>query len=146
MTTKGFGKGLDTVLHGRLLAQAEAAAENAHAPYSGFRVGAAVLGGRGAVYTGANIENASYGLGLCAERAALAVARAAGERNIVAVAVACVDAPPDAPLEQRMPCGACLQWIRELAPGAEIIVSGAERSFTLKDLLPLGFSLDSGKE
>lgn len=146
MKTSGSGRGLDAVLHDRLLAAAKAAAEHAYAPYSGFRVGAAVLGSRGAVYTGTNIENASYGLGTCAERVALASARAAGERDIVALAVACVDAPPDASLEQRMPCGACLQWIRELAPGAEIIVSGAERSFTLKDLLPLGFSLDSGKE
>ena len=67
------GKGLDAVLRAKLLAEAASAAQQAYAPYSKFRVGAAVLGGRGAIYRGANIENASLGLGLgtCAERVAL---------------------------------------------------------------------------
>ena len=138
------GKGLDAVLRAKLLAEAASAAQQAYAPYSKFRVGAAVLGGRGAIYRGANVENASLGLGTCAERVALASAYAAGERDIIAVAVACVDTPQGAPLEQRMPCGACRQWIQELAPHAAIIVPGAERSFTLQELMPLAFSLDSG--
>ena len=137
-------KSLDIVLQGKLLAEAASAAEQAYAPYSGFRVGAAVLCRRGAIFRGANIENASLGLGVCAERVALASAYAAGERDIIAIAVACVDTPQDAPLEQRMPCGACRQWIRELAPHAAIIIPGAERSFSIRELMPLAFSLDSG--
>ena len=136
-------KSLDIVLQDKLLAEAATAAEQAYAPYSGFRVGAAVLGGKGTIYRGANIENASLGLGTCAERVALASAYAAGERDIMAIAVACVDAPQGAPLEQRMPCGACRQWILELASHAAIIIPGAERFFTIQELMPLAFSLDS---
>lgn len=135
---------IDIHLRDKLLAEAACAAEQAYAPYSGFRVGAAVLGAKGVIYRGANIENASLGLGTCAERVALASACTAGERNILAIAVACVDAPQGAPLEQRMPCGACRQWIQELAPHAAIFIPGAERSFTIKELMPLAFSLDSG--
>ncbi len=134
---------IDVHLRDKLLAEAASAAEQAYAPYSKFRVGAAVLGDRGVMYRGANIEIASFGLGTCAERVALASAYAAGERNILAVAVDCVDAAQGAPLEQRMPCGACRQWIQELAPHAAIIIPGAERSFTIKELMPLAFSLDS---
>lgn len=139
-------KNIDAHLRDTLLAEAASAAEQAYAPYSGFRVGAAVLGDRGTIYRGANIENASFGLGTCAERVALASAYAAGARNILAIAVACVDAPQGTPLEQRMPCGACRQWIQELAPHAAIIIPGAERSFTIKELMPLAFSLDSGEQ
>lgn len=137
---------IDTHLRDTLLAEAASAAEQAYAPYSGFRVGAAVLGATGVIYRGANIENASLGLGTCAERVALASAWAAGERNILAIAVACVDAPQGASLEQRMPCGACRQWIQELAPHASIIIPDMERSFTIKELMPLAFSLDSGHQ
>ena len=80
-----------------LLAEAVSAAGNAYAPYSKFRVGAAVLGASGLIFKGANVENASYGLGTCAERVALATASAAGERNIVAIAIACIDAEKDSP-------------------------------------------------
>lgn len=125
----------------RLLQEARQAAENAYAPYSNFRVGAAVLGGSGAVYRGANIENASLGLTLCAERAALAAAYSAGERAIAAIAVACVDASEGAPLERRMPCGACRQWMLELAPEATVFILGVERSFRVTELLPVGFVL-----
>ena len=125
----------------RLMAEARLAAENAYAPYSKFRVGAAVLGGSGAVYRGANVENASFGLTLCAERAALAAARAAGEGTITALAVACVDAPHDAPPEQRMPCGACRQWMLELAPEAVVFILGVEGAFSVAELLPVGFAL-----
>ena len=133
--------GLDAAVRDRLLDTACRVAEHAYAPYSKFRVGAAVLGATGAVYRGANTENASFGLSLCAERAALAAARAAGEETIAAIAVACIDAPPDAPPEQRMPCGACRQWMLELAPEATVFILGVERSFSVTELLPAGFVL-----
>ena len=125
----------------RLIQEAELAAHQAYAPYSRFHVGAAVLVASGKIYRGANIENASYGLTICAERVALAAAKVAGEEQIVAIALACVDAPPGAPLEQKLPCGACLQWIQELAPDAHIFVSGEQRTFRLPDLLPHAFTL-----
>ena len=144
----------------RLLAQARRAAEYAYAPYSRFRVGAAVVvttaqGPR--VVTGANVENASYGLALCAERAALAAAcalpdatrpsdaasRVASAPSITHVALACVDAPPDAPPASRMPCGACRQWFAELAPHATFFIDGVAGDLTLADLLPQPFQLGS---
>jgi cytidine deaminase len=121
------------------LAAAEAA-DNAHAPYSEFRVGAAVLGAR-SMYRGTNVENASYGLALCAERSALSAAVAAGDREIRGLAVACVDADPAAGTEERMPCGACRQWILELAPDAEILIQGVDEVLHIADLLPRAFRL-----
>jgi cytidine deaminase len=132
---------LDATIFNKLLDEAKAAALCAYAPYSNFRVGAAVLGQSGAIYRGANVENASLGLGTCAERVALASAIADGERNLVAIAVACVDAPEGSPLAQRVPCGACRQWIQELAPDAEILILGESRSLRISDLLPMAFSL-----
>lgn len=141
MTVCDSGKGLDKAVADTLLREAQSAALAAYAPYSKFRVGAAALGGSGAMYRGANIENASYGLGTCAERVALASAVVGGEEHILAVAIACVDAPPGAPLEQRAPCGACRQWLRELAPDAEIFILGEGRAFRTEELLPMAFSL-----
>lgn len=137
-----------------LLAEARKAALRAYAPYSHFRVGAAVVvetpeGEH--VVTGGNVENASYGLTLCAERAALAAACAlagvsrdeAGDRPkppaIRAVAVACVDVPGDAPAWQRTPCGACRQWLAELASDAVYYVDGIPGELRLPDLLPYAF-------
>lgn len=128
-----------------LLAAARAAARHAWAPYSHFRVGAAVavdsVEGRRLV-TGANVENASYGLTLCAERAALAAAcqlGAAGERpQITAIAVVGLDAQPG----ECMPCGACRQWFAELAPDADYYVEGVEETLHLDDLLPRRFTLN----
>ena len=141
MSVQDCGQGLGATIAQRLLEEAQLAAGHAYAPYSKFRVGAAVLAGNGKIYTGVNVENASLGLGTCAERVALASAIADGERTIVALAVACVDAPADSPPAQRMPCGACLQWIQELAPQAEIFILGENRSFRIRDLLPVAFSL-----
>jgi cytidine deaminase len=124
-----------------LEAEAVQAAAGSYAPYSNFHVGAAALGRSGKVYRGANVENASYGLGTCAERVALANAKVAQEEEIVAIAIACVDAKPGAPLGERMPCGACRQWIKELAPQASIIVAGVSRTFTVEDLIPNAFTL-----
>lgn len=123
-----------------LLVAARAAARHAHAPYSRFRVGAAVLTEQG-VFTGCNVENASYGLCLCAERVALASAIAAGARRIAAVAVTCLDARADLGLAGRTPCGACRQWLLELAPAAEVWLDGEPRPFAVAELLPHGFQL-----
>jgi cytidine deaminase len=127
-----------------LLASAREAAEHAWAPYSHFRVGAAVAvntaeGRR--IVSAANVENASYGLTLCAERAALAAASqlgVAGERpQITAVAVVGLDAQPG----ECMPCGACRQWLAELAPDAAYYVEGIEETLYLDDVLPRRFTL-----
>jgi cytidine deaminase len=125
----------------RLEGEAVQAATGSYAPYSNFHVGAAALGRSGKVYRGANVENASYGLGTCAERVALANAKLAQEEVIIAIAIACVDAKQGTSLGERMPCGACRQWIKELAPQATIIVAGFPRTFTVEDLLPNAFSL-----
>lgn len=125
----------------QLAAAARTAAEGAYAPYSKFRVGSAVLADDGRIFPGCNVENASYGLCLCAERNALSTAIAAGARKFRAVAVACIDADATLGLNGRMPCGACRQWLLELAPDAELIVAGESRVFTVRELLPHGFEL-----
>jgi len=124
----------------KLCSFAACAAERAYARYSHFRVGAAVLGLRG-TYLGANIENASYGLSLCAERVALAAALTQGETSIRALAIAFLDVPSDFAVNEALPCGACRQWIAELAPGAEIIICPGQRVLRLSDLLPDAFRL-----
>jgi cytidine deaminase len=131
---------LDTSEHDALIEKARAIARAAYAPYSKFRVGAAVLGEKG-IYVGTNVENASYGLCLCAERSALSAAVAARDLSVRAIAVACIDADPSSPLNHFMPCGACRQWISELAPDAVILIAGFSRSFSIEDLLPEGFRL-----
>src|SRR6516162_5600387 len=125
-----------------LLSLAREAALQAHCPYSHFRVGAAVLAD-GKTYVGVNIEISSYGLTLCAERSALAAAISAGARQITQVAVACIDAPLEAPIQERMPCGACRQWLADLAPNATIYIDGGMRDFTIEDLLPYAFGLQA---
>jgi cytidine deaminase len=125
-----------------LIDAARAVRQRAHAPYSKFTVGAAVLDERGRVHIGCNVENASYGLTVCAERNAIAAAVAAGARRIRAVAVA-TGARPPAP-----PCGACRQVIAELgAADTELLLagpSGAGELTTLGALLPRVFSLRPG--
>lgn len=96
----------------KLLAAASRVRERAYAPYSHFAVGAAALGDDGRIYVGTNVENASYGLSLCAERAAVAAAVAGGAAKILAVAVVASRPVP--------PCGACLQVIAELGPEAAV--------------------------
>jgi cytidine deaminase len=116
---------------------ARAARRRAYAPYSGFAVGAAVLAG-GAIHAGANVENASYGLTLCAERVAVAAAVTAGARRLDAAAIASGTEEPTPP------CGACLQTLAELgAPGLPLILVGARGrrvETTLGELLPRAFS------
>ncbi len=116
------------------------AARDAYAPYSRFRVGAAVLGAAG-IYIGTNVENASYGLTLCAERSALAAAVAAGDRRIGAVALACIDARAETGIQGLLPCGACRQWLAELAPQSTLFIYRQEQTFTPAQLLPLAFDI-----
>ncbi|AKX93354.1 cytidine deaminase [Moorella thermoacetica] len=121
-----------------LIAMAAAARDKAYAPYSHFRVGAALLTAGGRVYTGCNIENASYGLTVCAERVALFQAVAAGEREFTALAVVGGD------LEACFPCGACRQVLAEFAPDLEVITGrpgGSIHRRRLKELLPDTFTL-----
>jgi cytidine deaminase len=123
-----------------LLSLAREAALKAHCPYSRFRVGAAVVADE-KTYIGVNVEISSYGLTLCAERSALAAAMAAGvvAGSVTQVAVACIDVPQGAPIQDRTPCGACRQWLADLAPHAIIYVDGDMRDFTIEDLLPYAF-------
>ena len=123
-----------------LLALARETALRAHSPYSHFRVGAALVAGN-QIFTGVNIEISSYGLTLCAERAALAAALTAGAGPITQIAVACIDTPANAPLAARTPCGACRQWLADLAPHATIYIDGTSQEFTIADLLPHAFGL-----
>jgi cytidine deaminase len=123
-----------------LLQLARQAALRAHCPYSHFRVGAALVAGE-QVFTGVNVEISSYGLTLCAERAALAGAISAGAGPITQIAVACIDAPAEAPTNERTPCGACRQWLADLAPQATIFIDGVPDNFTIGDLLPYAFGL-----
>ena len=123
----------------KLAGLALAARENAYAPYSEFKVGAAVLCESGNVYTGANVENISYGLTNCAERSAVFAAVSAGERRITAVALAGGKGETD----WCMPCGACRQVLAEFA-GKDckvyIVKSETEiRECTLGQLLPCAF-------
>lgn len=120
----------------RLVAAARRAAAAAYAPYSKFRVGAAVLTPSGQIISGCNVENASYGLTCCAERTAIFKAVAAGERKIVAVAVYTPTRKPT------LPCGACRQVIHEFGPAADIVCAcqSPERlETTLTQLLPGAF-------
>jgi cytidine deaminase len=109
---------------------------HAHAPYSGFRVATALLGDDGRVYVGVNVENASYGLTVCAERNAVAAAVAAGVRQVRALVVVC-SGDSAAP-----PCGACRQVLGEFPPAFPIrcyAASGAELETRSDDLLPHAF-------
>jgi cytidine deaminase len=124
----------------QLVRKARSAAETAYAPYSRFRVGAAVMAD-GEIFTGVNIENASYGLTVCAERTAIFNAVTKGHRRIDAIAVACIDAASDAQPSLRMPCGACRQVIAEFArPGTPVVIDGVGQT-SLGKLLPEAFTL-----
>jgi len=105
-------------------------------------VGAAVEAG-GKIYTGCNVENASYGLAICAERVAIFAAIADGARLIDAIAVACIDAPPAGPASGLMPCGACRQVMAEFADAALPVYVDGVGKFTLSELFPLPFILPS---
>ena len=119
-----------------LAAKAQEAFNFAYAPYSNYRVGAAVLWDSGRITSGSNVENASYGLTVCAERCAISAGTGLGERNITALAIA---VPSD---EIPVPCGACRQVIREFAQSCTIILingKGKVRLTTLEEIFPDSF-------
>jgi len=127
-----------------LLEKAKGASKNSYSPYSKFSVGAACIFESGKIYLGSNIENVSYGIGLCAERNALSTALCDGEKSrLLAIAVF-------SPNKKRcFPCGACLQWLNEfsnLHSNADIAVILEDDikpvAYKLSELLPFGFKFD----
>ena len=126
-----------------LVLQAQEAMKNAYAPYSGFKVGAALLAKNGKVYTGCNVENASFSPTICAERTAVAKAVSEGEREFAALAV--VGGKDGVITGICPPCGVCRQVLSEFCgPDFPIYLGkggGEFETVALKDLLPLGFSL-----
>jgi len=132
-------KTVPTGVQQKLLQAAEAVMKNAHAPYSNFRVGSAILTSEGKIFAGCNVENASYGMTNCAERTAIFSAVASLGPNIEVRAVAVVNdkGVPCAP------CGACRQVIYEFGPDSTIFFQGAEgpKQAHITELLPEGFRL-----
>ncbi len=125
-----------------LMERAIEARKHAYAPYSGFRVGAALLTSDGRVYTGCNIENAAYSPTNCAERTAFFKAVSEGVRDFAAIAVA--GGAGETPDAVCAPCGVCRQVMAEFcAPDFQVILGNAEQVtvYTLNDLLPCSFSL-----
>jgi cytidine deaminase len=123
------------VTQDELIASAKAAREHAYAPYSNFKVGAALLGKSGRIYTGCNVENAAYGPSMCAERTAIFKAVSEGEREFEAIAVVTENGVS--------PCGTCRQVMMEFAPDMTVFISniqGNVRITTVRDLLPDGFT------
>ena len=122
-----------------LLNAAKAVRENAYAPYSEFRVGAAILAEDGRIYIGCNVENGSYGLSICAEQNALSTMIAAGGRILpLAIAIAGTPGKPC------YPCGACRQILSEFNPSVKVVLeSGEDLSVrSMEDYLPLRFVLE----
>jgi cytidine deaminase len=119
-----------------LVRRAWEAREQAYAPYSGFMVGAAVVAADGTVFTGANVENASYSVAICAERVAASAAVAAGRRELAAVAVT------SSASGAASPCGVCRQFLFEFNPDMTVVsegTGGERKQWVLRDLLPDGF-------
>jgi len=123
----------------QLVRRAREVMQNAYAPYSEFHVGAAIEADDGSIHVGCNVENASYGLTICAERMAVGAAVAAGKRRLVRLAVASAVEPP------ATPCGACRQLLVEFGLDLEVIAVGpsSERRWRLRELLPEAFTRES---
>ena len=127
---------IDSEVQSELLTRARDAASKAYVPYSEFPVGAAVLAADGSIHTGCNVENASYGLTICAERVAIFKALSDGKRSFRRIAVV-ADTPSPTP-----PCGACRQIIWEFCGDVEVIIANlttVSATLRMKDLLPLPF-------
>lgn len=128
-----------TVSEADLIARAISARENAYAPYSNYKVGCALLTDDGSLFTGANVENASYGLCVCAERSAIVAAVLAGHRTIASLVVVTQSSPPAAP------CGICRQTINEFVDDPSSLqvillnVDGERRDISFQELFPFGF-------
>lgn len=132
---------IDASVKKLLVEKAKESAVNAYSPYSGFRVGAALLCADGSIYTGCNIENASYSATVCAERVALFSAVNDGKRDFLSVAV--VGGRENVGGELCPPCGVCLQTLSEfLTPDALVLLADGYgyKEFKLSELLPFGFS------
>ncbi|MFY9251919.1 MAG: cytidine deaminase [Fuerstiella sp.] len=118
---------------------ARAARLNAYSPYSKYRVGAALLASSGIIYPGCNVENASYGLTICAERSAVCSAVSSGEKNIMEICISLTGTP--------VPCGACRQFLYEFNPDMIVLLDNLDQEdvppevVRLSDLLPRGFRL-----
>jgi len=124
-----------------LVQEAKKASEFSYSPYSQFRVGAAVLCSDGSVFTGCNVENASYGATICGERTAMVKAISCGHTDFVKLAVYCPDSA-----DFGMPCGICRQFMAEFNYDLEIIIGrpdGKIKVWTLRQLLPDAFTPDS---
>lgn len=121
-----------------LVEKATEAKENAYVPYSGFRVGAALLTENGKVFTGCNVENASYGAAICAERTAVVKAVSNGETSIKAIAITSDSE------DYTFPCGICRQVLAEFGNDETLVIcsnkDGKYREYTLKDILPHAFT------
>jgi cytidine deaminase len=129
---------LDETVQQQLLDQARRARERAYAPYSNFTVGAAILSATGEIFSGCNIENASLGATLCAERVAILAAVAAGCRDLTVLAVIADTPDPVAP------CGLCRQVLAEFNPDCRVLMAntaGRRRWANLKELLPQPFRI-----
>ncbi len=137
----GSGSGRDRAAE--LIEAARAARLHSYSPYSRFAVGAALLGASGRIYTGTNVENASFGLTICAERAAVCQAVAAGEKRFTAIAIV-GDEPGPTP-----PCGACRQVLQEFAPDLRVVLAGRDggvEEWRLDGLLPRAFVTFGGRD
>ena len=123
----------------QLIETAQRALSNAYAPYSQFRVGAAILTAKGQIFAGCNVENASYGLSICAERNAIATAIMAEGGDTIKLKAIAVANNRDVPCS---PCGACRQVIWEFGKEAVVIFPGNQgwQTFEMRKLLPQGFS------
>ncbi len=126
----------------KLIDKAIISMDKAYAPYSHFKVGAAVLTASGKIYTGSNIENSSYGASVCAERVAMFKAVADGEMEIIEIAVATETEEPSSP------CGICRQVMAEFAKNAKIYLVNRKRRVietSFKEMLPLAFTIENLK-
>lgn len=127
-----------------LIQTARDAARQAYSPYSGWRVGAAIEWADGSIVRGANVENVSYGLTICAERSAVVAGVTAGQRRLVRVAISCTDQAGQR-VPAVTPCGACLQVLAEFGDAdTEVCIDGGGR-FQLRDFLPRPFAAEGPK-